>query len=147
MLGATVDNRLTFSNHIKELCKKASQKISALSRISNQLDDSEKNLPLNAVIKSQFNYCVLVWMFYSRISNNMINKVHERAPLREILGADLSNFKSLLQNNKDIYSHHKNIQSLIIEMFKIKIELAPPILDSMFERRNEYYNLRNFKNF
>ena len=40
ILGVTIDNRLTFSSHIRELCKKASQKISALSRISNQLNDS-----------------------------------------------------------------------------------------------------------
>ena len=95
MLGVTIDNRFTFSNHIKELCKKASQKISALSKISNQLNDSEKNL-FNAVVKSQFNYCPLVWIFCSKISNNMINKVHERA-LRVILGDDLSTFESLLQ--------------------------------------------------
>ena len=75
ILGVTIDNRFTFSNHIKELCKKASQKISALSRISNQLNDSEKNLLFNAVVKSQFNYCPLVWIFCSKISNNMINKI------------------------------------------------------------------------
>ena len=74
-------------------------------------------------------------MFCSRTSNNMINKVHERA-LRLILGGDLSDSELLLQINKDICSHHKNIQSLMIEIFKIKNELATPIMDSMFERRN-----------
>ena len=98
------------------------------------------------VVKSQFNYCPLVWIFCSRISNNMISKVYERA-LRVILGDDLSTFESLLQNNKDVYNHHKDIQSLMIETFKIKNELASPIFDSMFERRNEYYNLRNFQKF
>ena len=29
------------------------------------------------MIKSQFNYCPLVWMFCSRQSNNLINKIHE----------------------------------------------------------------------
>ena len=76
----------------------------------------------------------------------MINRVHERA-LRVILGGDLSDFESLLQNNRDIRSHHKNIQSFMIEIFKIKNELAPPIMDSMFDRRNESYNLRNFQEF
>ena len=122
ILGVIIDNRLTFSSHIRELCKKASQKISALSRISNQLNDSEKVLLFNAVVKSQFNYCPLVWMFCSRTSNNMINRVHQRA-LRVILGDDLSDFESLLQNNRDICSHHKNIQSLKIEMFKIRNKL------------------------
>ena len=74
----TIDNRLTISSHIRESCKKASQKISALSRISNQLHDSEKNFSLNAVIKSQFSYCPLVWIVYSSTSNIMIAKVHER---------------------------------------------------------------------
>ena len=69
----------------------------------------------------------------------MINRA-----LRAVLGDDLSDFESLLQNNKDICSHHKNIQSLMIEIFKITNELAPSIMDSMFERRNEPYNLRNF---
>ena len=117
--------------------------MSALSKISNQLNYSEKSFPFNAVVKSQFNYCPLFWMFYS---NNMINKVHERA-LRVILGDDLSDFESLLQNDKDICSHHKNIQSIMIEMFKIKNELAPPFTDSMFESRSESYNLRNFQEF
>ena len=30
---------------------------------------------------------------------------------------------------------------------KIKNELVPPIMDSLFERRNESYNLRNFQEF
>ena len=78
-LGVIIDNRLTYGSHIRELCKKASKKISALSRISNQCNDSEKTLLFNAVVKSQFNYCSLAWMFCSRTSNNMINRVHERA--------------------------------------------------------------------
>ena len=98
ILGVIIDNRLTFSSHIRELCKKASQKISALSRISSQLNDSEKTLLFNAVVKSQFNFCPLVWMFCSRAPNNMINRVHKRT-LRVILVDDLSDFESLLQNN------------------------------------------------
>ena len=52
ILGVTIDKKLTFSSHIRELCQKVFQKISALSKISNQLNDSEKNLLFNAVVKS-----------------------------------------------------------------------------------------------
>ena len=76
ILGVTIDNKLTFKIHIKNVCKKASQKIGALSRLSNHLNDSQKRLIFNSVVKSQFSYCPLVWMFCSRTSNNMINKVH-----------------------------------------------------------------------
>ena len=75
-------------------------------------------------------------MFWSRLLNNVIDKVHGKT-LSVILGDQLS----------DIYSHHENIQSLMIKMFKIKNELAPAIMVSMFQRRNEYYNLRNFQAF
>ena len=47
MLGVTLDNKLNFKNHIKNLCKKASKKIGALSRLSNNLNDSQKRLVLN----------------------------------------------------------------------------------------------------
>ena len=106
-----------------------------MSRISNQLNNSEKKHLFNVVVKSQFNYCPFVWMFCSRTSNNMIIRIHERA-VRVILGDDLSGFESLLQNNKDICSHHKNTQRRMTEMLKVKNELAPSVMDSMFERRN-----------
>ena len=35
LLGVTIDNKLTFSDHVKNLCTKASQKLHALSRVSN----------------------------------------------------------------------------------------------------------------
>ena len=49
----------------------------------------------------------------------------------------------------DIRGHHKNIQSLMTEIFKIKNKLAPPIKNSIFERRNEPDNLTTliFKKF
>ena len=35
----------------------------------------------------------------------------------------------------------------MIETFKIKNKLASPIMDSIFEGRNEPYNLHNFQEF
>ena len=76
----------------------------------------------------------------------MINRVHEKA-LRVILGHNLSEFESLLEGDKGICSHHKNIQSLMVEMFKVKNKLAPAVMGSMFERRNDAKTLRNFREF
>ena len=84
ILGITTDNKLTFKNHIKSLCKKAAQIIGTLSRLLNHLSDSQKRLIFNSIIKSKFNDCPLIWMFCFRTSINMINKIHER-PLRLIL--------------------------------------------------------------
>ena len=34
---------------------------------------------MKAFIESHFNYCPLILMFHSRIMNNKINRIHERA--------------------------------------------------------------------
>ena len=47
-------------------------------------------------MKSQFSNCPLFWMFCSRNSNILVNKVHERAQ-RVVLNGHASGFKTLLQ--------------------------------------------------
>ena len=100
-MGFIIANKRNCKSHIKELHKKPSQKIEALSRFSNNLNDSQKSLVFNSIVKSQFVYCLLVWMFSSRTLNNMINEVHERA-LRAVLNDHMSNLKTLLQKNHDV---------------------------------------------
>ena len=56
ILGVIIDNKLRFECHVKNLCKKASQKIWTLSRLINYLNDSEKKLIFSALIKSEFSY-------------------------------------------------------------------------------------------
>ena len=60
ILGVIIDNKLTFKSHVKSACKKASQKIWALSRLINYLNDSKEKMIFNALITSQFSYCPLV---------------------------------------------------------------------------------------
>ena len=85
-------------------------------------------------------------MFFSRTSNNMINKLHERS-LRIILNDYSSDFNILLENNNDICNHHRNIQALLTEVLKMKNELASLIMESISNKRFNTYNLRNFQEF
>ena len=120
--------------------------------LSNHLNDSQKRLVLNSIVKFQFSYCPFVWIFYSRTSNNMRNKVHESIVIRNgkslsvsynydervvrvILNDYERYFETLLQNNNDVCSHHSNIQTLLIEIFKIKKGFAPPIMGSILSAR------------
>ena len=85
-------------------------------------------------------------MFCSRQVNNMINKVHERA-WSIVLKDHISDFEAMLWNINYITSHHRNIQTLMIELFKIMYDVAPPVMDSMFNRRTICYNFRNLQEF
>ena len=72
--------------------------------------------------------------------------MHERA-LRLLLNDQVSDFEALLRKGNDVSCHHRNIQMLIIELYKIKNELAPSIMNSMLNRRNITYNFRNLQEF
>ena len=62
------------------------------------------------MIKSQFNYCPLLWMFCSRQSNNLINKVHERS-LRLTYRDETKDFQQILTEQKRDYNSSKGFTS------------------------------------
>ena len=76
----------------------------------------------------------------------MINKIHEWA-LGLILNYHTSDFGTLLQNLNDTCNHHRNIQTLIVVIYKIKNKLNPAINDFLFERGNNMYNLGDIHEF
>ena len=61
------------------MCRKAGQKLSALLRLSPYLDTNKRKTIYTTMVKSQLNYCPLVWMFCPRRSNNLIIKSIKRA--------------------------------------------------------------------
>ena len=117
ILGIKIDNNLNFNNHINLISRKAGQKLSALLRISSNLNMKQKKLLYKSIIKSQFNYCPLVWIFCSRQSSNLINKTHE---------------PSLTISNKDQKtSHLRNLQVIMTDIYKIVNGVAPLIMNPL----------------
>ena len=53
-----VDHELNFNEHVSSLCKKASQKINALSRIASSMTFNQRRLISNSFITLHFSYCV-----------------------------------------------------------------------------------------
>ena len=144
ILGITTDRKLTFNKYMKNLCKKAGQKLSALLRISPYLHENKKKLLYCSMIKSQFNYCPLVWMFCSRKSNNLINKVQKRA-LRLITNDYQSSFNFLLNKFNEFSVHQRNLQTLMIESYKIIHQIALPIMNSLFVFFENAHNIPNYQ--
>ena len=77
--GIKIDNKLTLEEYVEGLCKKASQKVSAVARISSLMRFEQRKRIVNLFITSHFSYCPLVWMFHNRRLNNRIDHIHERA--------------------------------------------------------------------
>ena len=131
LLGMTVDKNLNFNLHLKILCKKVNQKVSALARIVRILPFQKRRLILKTFIESQFSYCPLVWMFCSRKMNNKMNHIHERA-LRLVYQDYTASFDDLLKKDNSLRFHHRNIHQVAIEMFKVKHDLCPPFMKEFF---------------
>ena len=142
LLGIKIDDKLNFNEHVSKLCKKGNQKLHALARISKYMNKDKLRLIMRTFITSQFNYAPLTWMFHSRTLNNKINRLHERA-LRLVYEDENLTFQELLDLDESMSIHHRNIQKLAIEMFKIKNNLSPPLMQEIFKDNTNTYDFRN----
>ena len=75
---------ITMSEHIKHICKQASNKLYALARISNYLNERKRKLLMKSTI-SQFNYCPIVWIYCQGRSNNLINRIYKRKSIKNCI--------------------------------------------------------------
>ena len=66
ILGVTIDNKLSFDEHIINIRKTANKKLNALSRINHYMKQNQKEILLSSFIISQFSYFLLIWMFCSK---------------------------------------------------------------------------------
>ena len=119
LLGLDIDRNLNFDEHVSSLCRKEGNKLSLLARVSNFMRFKQRLILLKTFIESQFGYCPLIWMFHGRRVNNKINHLHERS-LRTVCKDNYSSYVGLLVKDKLFTIHHRNIQSLAIELFQVK---------------------------
>ena len=131
LLVVLIDSELTFHNHITRLYSKSNQKLSALARVSKYMTLPKRRLLMSSYITSQFNYCPLVWMIYNRKLNKKINKAHERA-LRIVYGDHKTGFSELLNIDKSVTILQRNLQYLLIEIYKAKKGISPTIMNEIF---------------
>ena len=124
LLGALIDEDLSFKDHMTKKIKKANSKLAVIKRNRNFLSFFQKKIVLSSFVHSHFSYAPLVWMFYSRELNNKINKFHKRA-LRILYDDEHSTFEELLRKDEAFTVHERNIKILLTEMFKVKNNLGP----------------------
>ena len=141
LLGITLDNNMSMMDHIRNLCKRAGAKLSALARISPFINEQKRIILMKSFIVSQFNYCPIIWMYCQRRSNNLINKIHERA-LRIAYNDYVSSFDSLLGKDQSVTFHQRNIQSLCLEIYKTTQNINPSFMKEVFTIKNQTYNTR-----
>ena len=148
-LGLIIDDRLSWSNHIRELCRKMSSAIGALRRRVRSLFSQSTAVKIyNALIQPHFDYCAPVWYGLSSYLCEKLQKLQNRAT-RVILQANYEvNSSLLLETLKWDQLSLRRRKHKAIMMFKSLNGLAPVYLHELFsERRTDYGLLDSFRKF
>ena len=67
--------------------------------------------------------------------NNKVNKRHERA-VRLVCDNRQSIFEELLNMDKSVNIHYRNLQLLATEFYKVHHRLAAELMNHIFKKRN-----------
>ena len=82
-------------------------------------------------------------MFHNQKLNKHINCIHERALIIVYQDHNSTFYKLFLQKTVSFKIHDRNLQNLLIEIFKIEMKLAPEIMTEIFSTIECQYLLRN----
>ena len=134
LLGITIDKKLTFKQHIENLCRKAQYKLHALRRIRKFLTIEKAKILGNAFIDSQFNYAPLLWMFCRKTLYSKIEKIHHKT--LKVIYESNDNYDNLLLQSNTVSVHQRQLRFLMTEIYKSISQLNPEFMWFCF------YNLR-----
>ena len=117
------------------------EKISAFRRLNMYLSREQAMKLCSTVIILSFKYCSLVWMFCGKEANHKINRTHKRA-LRIPHNDYDSSLNTLLKKSDTVSIHIKNLQKLMLEIYKSMNHLNPSYIWHSHEKKEIQYDLR-----
>ena len=136
------DENLIFSQHISELCKKASQRVGVLARLRNLITTETKLLLYKTAIMTYLTYCHLIWHFCKASDTRKVERIQERA-LRIVYNSHSETYMNLLDCAKLPSLLNRRLQDIVILMYKVKYRLVPDFICDIFSTKSCKYNLRN----
>ena len=106
LLGITIDKKLTFKQHIENLCWKAQYKLHALRCVRKFLSIEKAKILDNAFIDRQFNYAPLLWMFCRKTLYLKIEKIHHKT--LKVIYESNDTYGNLLLQSSTVSVHQRH---------------------------------------
>ena len=148
-LGVTVDQNLTWKNHIDELAKKCSSRIGILYKVRQFLPESALLSLYYTLFLSHINYGITAWSSAGSVDKNRLHVLQKRA-LRAVSNSGYRSHSNPLFIKYDQLKI-ADLCNLNIGTFMYKLcnGLLPPSFNNMFKTNSENheYNTRNALNF
>ena len=142
ILGITLDEKLNFNEHIRNICQTSSRQINALRRISKFLNQQCREKVYKSFINANFGYCPLVWMLCGKCNLRKIEKLQERA-LRIVYQDSELDYAGLIGKSGQLSLRMNMIRILSIEIYKCVKGTNPDYLNEMFSLSDSHYDLRD----
>ena len=70
-----------------------------------------RRISMKSFIKSQFPYCLLVWMCCDKKLDNRVNHLHQRA-LSSVYNDNVLTFQKLLEKDNFVTLHERNLKNI-----------------------------------
>ena len=139
-LVVTINDTLTWSDHINTVCAKVSRNLNLLRRLSWFLPQPLLLLFLNSYILPLFDYCVVVWSGCTKSEASRLETLLNyacRTVLRKRRGSSASSaFREL--GLSTLASRRK--LHLAVTMFNCMSSKSPPYLSQLFSLSSSHYN-------
>lgn len=133
-LGVKLDNRLKFTDHVKEVIKKCAGRIGFLYRHSGSLDFNCRKILCNSLVQPYLDYCCMSW--YSSITKELRNRldVIQRRLVRFVFSMDRMGHVDLRDLGRLSWlSVPDRVRFFKLSMaFRIRAGTAPAYLSSGF---------------
>ena len=142
LLGVIFDDKLSFENHIGEICKKTGRQINALRQLSNLLSYDAKLKIYDSFIISHINYCPVIFSSCSVALQRKLEKIQERA-LRFVTNDYSSSYMNILNVTGKSPICISQIKAIAIQTYKILDNKSPPIPKEFLSRKETSYSLRD----
>ena len=139
LLGVTIDNNLTWSNHINNLCKVVSQKVFQLSKIKHFLDKDSRKCFYYAHIQSHIDYASSLFDSCKSTVMKPLTRIHKRAVKAILLKSSTllpHDYKSL--NILPLSQKLKHNKAVL--MYRVHHDLVPQTLSARFKENPSRYS-------
>ena len=129
--GVTIDCGLNVNLHIRNVCKKASQRIGVIMRLGNLLPNEAKLHLFKAAILPHLTYCHLVWHFCRASDTRRLERIQERG-LRAVFKDEQSSYQQLLVKAKLPSLYNRRLQDICILYIRLNIVCARGLFVTCF---------------
>ena len=140
ILGVSIDNNLSWSSHIDQICKKISSNLWLLSRIKEYLSVEHRTQFYKTYIQPHIDYCNLVWGGTSQLNLNRLFRLQKRA-CKIILDYNIENILESMQEIKILTIYERLFLRKSKFMFKVYKSETPQYINEMFTHRTVNENL------